>query len=56
MIRAYNLDFAPFYEYVQVVGDLEKSARDSCLQAWSQNIGLDSPDCPDSKTSITTVF
>lgn len=56
MILAYNLDFAPFYEYVQVVGELEKSVRDSCLQAWSRNIGLDSADCPDSKTGIATVF
>lgn len=56
MIRAFNLDFTPFYKYVQKVGDLEKSARDSCLKAWSQNIGLDSADCPDSKTSMATVF
>jgi predicted aminopeptidase len=56
MIRAYNLDFAPFYEYVQVVGDLDKSVRDSCLQAWRQNIGPDSADCPDSKSGIATVF
>ena len=56
MIRANNLDFAPFYEYVQLVGDLEKSARDSCLEAWSQNIGSASADCPDSKTSMATVF
>ena len=56
MIRAYNLDFAPFFAYVQVVGDLEKSARDSCLEAWSQNIGFGSEDCPDSNTSIATAF
>jgi predicted aminopeptidase len=56
MIRAYNLDFAPFYAYVQVVGDLEKSARDSCLGAWSQNIGSGNEDCPGSKTSMATAF
>jgi len=56
MIRAYNLDFAPFYAYVQVVGDLEKPVRDDCLEAWSQNIGSGSADCPDSKTSMATAF
>ncbi len=56
MMYAYNLDFAPFYKYVQAVGDLELSARNSCLQAWNKNIGLSSEDCPDSKTTIATVF
>jgi predicted aminopeptidase len=56
MMRSYNLDFTPFYAYVQIVGDLQKSVRDSCLEAWSQNIGSASADCPDSKTSIATAF
>jgi len=46
MIRAYELDFATFYEYAEAVGDLEKSTRDSCLEAWSQNTGLTAVSCP----------
>jgi len=56
MIRAFNLDFSAFYEYAQVVGDLEKSVRDNCLNAWSQNIGLSNVDCPESKITMATVF
>ena len=56
MMYAYNLDFSSFYVYVQAVGDLEKSARDNCLQAWSEYIGLTSTACPDSKTTLATVF
>ena len=55
MIRAYNTDFKPFFAYVEDLGNLDKSARDSCLQAWSRNNGLDSADCPDSKISVATV-
>jgi len=56
MIRAYGLDFAPFYEYVEDLGKLEKAARESCLQAWSRNSGFAGTGCPDVKTTVATVF
>jgi predicted aminopeptidase len=56
MIRAYKLDFAPFYEYAQAVGDLEPATRDSCLEAWSDNSGFSSGDCPDSIITSATAF
>ncbi len=46
MIRAYHLDFSLFFAYAQRVGDMERAARDSCLQAWSQRMNPDSTDCP----------
>ena len=54
MIRAYELDFAQFYEYAENVGDLETSARNSCLEAWSQNIGLTAASCPQSEIISAT--
>jgi len=54
MIRAYKLDFSKFYEYAEDVGDLEKSARDSCLHAWSQNTGLTAASCPQSEIISAT--
>jgi hypothetical protein len=46
MIRAQDLDFAAFYDYVKAVGSLDKPARDNCLLAWErQTAGLES-DCP----------
>lgn len=49
MIRAYKLDFALFFKYAQAVGDLETSTRNSCLEAWSQNIGFAAARCPQSE-------
>ncbi len=54
MIRAYKLDFATFYAYAEAVGDLEKSTRDSCLEAWSQNTGLTAASCPQSEVISAT--
>jgi len=54
MIRAYELDFAKFYEYAEDVGDLEPPARNSCLQAWSQNIGFAAASCPQSEIISAT--
>jgi predicted aminopeptidase len=56
MIRAYKLDFALFFEYAEAVGDLEKSARNNCLEAWSQNIGLAATSCPKSEVITATAF
>jgi predicted aminopeptidase len=56
MIRAHKLDFAPFYEYAQAVGDLEPATRDSCLEAWSQNIGSAAASCPKSEVIKASAF
>ena len=56
MMYAYRLDFSAFYEYAQLVGDLKKPVRDSCLKAWNENIGLNSTDCPLSKITLATAF
>jgi predicted aminopeptidase len=56
MIYAHQLDFSAFFAYAQVVGDLEKSVRDSCLEACSQNIGFRSTNCPHSEITMATVF
>ena len=46
MIRAQDLDFAAFYDYVEALGSLDKPTRDNCLQAWERKTaGLES-DCP----------
>ena len=50
------LDFAAFYEYARAVGDLEKSARDNCLEAWSQNTGLTATSCPKSEVIKATAL
>lgn len=46
MLRAYKLDFAAFYEYVEAVGALKKANREACLQDWDQGRGSASKSCP----------
>ena len=46
MIRAQDLDFSAFFEYVAVLGSLEKSARENCLQAWARQTAELESDCP----------
>jgi predicted aminopeptidase len=46
MLRAYKLDFAAFYEYVEALGALDKPARDACLQDWDQGQEAASSSCP----------
>ena len=49
MIRAYNLDFAAFFEYVGRLVVLDKSSRNSCLRAWDQGTNLKQSGCPQSE-------
>jgi predicted aminopeptidase len=46
MIRAHQLDFTAFFNYVAVLGALEKPVRDSCLATWKQTTRLTNEDCP----------
>ncbi len=51
MLRAQELDFAAFYDYVAAVGELGKAERDSCLDAWSrQHTSKD--DCPEMRKTV----
>ena len=50
MIDAHGLDFAGFYRYVEKLGRLEKSDRDRCINAWSNDApGRDA--CPVAETA-----
>jgi predicted aminopeptidase len=46
MIRAHQLDFTAFFNYVEVLGALEKPVRNSCLATWKQTTRLTNEDCP----------
>ena len=54
MMRAHQLDFTGFFNYVEVLGALEKPARDSCLATWKQTARLTSEDCPDIELAKAT--
>lgn len=46
MIRAQDLDFAAFYDYVEALGSLDKPVRDNCLKAWERQAAELGSDCP----------
>ncbi len=46
MIRAYDFDFAGFYDYVARLGEFDKERRDACLGQWTSGGGRSSADCP----------
>ena len=56
MIRAHNLDFAAFFSYVQALGELDRSTRDSCLAAWKHPGKPKNVDCPGIEMAIATAF
>jgi len=53
MLRAHGLNFAAFYEYVDAVGALDKTERDSCLEAWSRQ-DANKAGCPEIQQAIAT--
>lgn len=53
MLRAHELNFAAFYEYVAAVGALDKTERDSCLEAWSRQ-DANKAGCPGIQQAIAT--
>jgi len=46
MLRAHRLDFAAFYKYVDSVGALDNTERESCLEAWGRQDAI-KDNCPD---------
>ncbi len=45
IIRAHNLDFDTFFEYVDALGSLDKQTRDNCLAAWDQQTASVAGNC-----------
>lgn len=54
MIRAHQLDFSAFFDYVDAVGALDKAVRDSCLESWKQNHNPTDVDCPGIEIELAT--
>ena len=54
MIRAHQLNFAAFFDYVAAVGALDKPVRDKCLQDWRQQAQAESSSCPSLQRVVAT--
>ena len=54
MIRAHDLDFAAFFDYVESIGSLKKPARDACLTAWDQGTVRLQTNCPPHQVTSAT--
>jgi predicted aminopeptidase len=53
MIRAHQLNFTAFYQYVDAVGALDKAVRDSCIDAW-QRQDENKKSCPEMQRALAT--
>jgi predicted aminopeptidase len=46
MLEAHEHDFPAFYRYVEKLADLDREARDRCLDAWNESANFNASVCP----------